>query len=163
MRGKDVKIAELTRAAATYQQQYNAVIERVRALEYQLQKEKEDHSVCDQAAEELSTELTKCKEELATLRQALQPPAGELQRSNNRFLIEAAYACRRIDVLERAVNEANGGSQSRCLNGEMNRLYGRLIDLEMKLLDQGQELEVYKALGGNLLEREERPRQSQSV
>jgi len=163
MRAKDIKIVELTRAFATCQQQNNSAIERVRSLEYQLQKEKEDHSVCDQAAEELSTELTKSKQKLAALEQALHPPAGELQHSNNRFLIEAAYACRRIDVLESALSEGDGGSQSDCLNGELNRLYGRVIDLEVKLLDQGAELEVYKALEGDVLEQEERPRQAHSV
>lgn len=96
--------------------------------------------------------------------------AHDSQCIKDRFILDAISAKRRIEALEAALHETSHDGRLQRLDGQNDKLITRVITLELQLLKQTEqmgtlktELEIYKDLGGHVLEPEERPRQANSV
>ena len=178
----------VTTKAHNLELQLNNVVTKAHNLEHQLKKEREEHQVCDLTVEELASEnqrLTSQNQQLRdeVQRQTSQIPAlvnfraDEPQIPKHRIVFEALYMSRLIDTLQSALRETTDDGRLKCLDGEMDRLFMRLVDLESQLVAKteqlsakdeqivatNKQLEIYKDLGGHVLESDERPVQTNSA
>ena len=178
IQASETQILQLSDRLTRTQQQCHNVATKAHGLELQLKKEMEDHQICDLALEELSLEnqrLTSQNQQLKDEVQsrvsqilALTNPSGDVEPPvpKHRIVFEALYASQRIDVLESTLREATVDDRLKCLDGEMDRLFARVIDLESQLavkIEQtnaqaeqikatNKQLEIYKDLSGHVLE-----------
>ena len=185
MQASETQILQLSDRLARTQQQCQGVVTKAHGLELQLKKEREDHQICDLALEELSSENQRLTSQIQQLQSqtsqilALTNHSGALepQVPKHRIVFEALYASQRIDFLESTMRETTVDDRLKRFDGEMDRLFTRVIDLESQLVTKtehinaqaeqikatNQQLEIYKDLGGHVLEPDERPAQTNSV
>lgn len=188
MQASETQILQLHDRLAKTQQQCHSVVSKAHSLELQLKKEREDHQICDLALDELASENQRLISQNQQLRDEVQRQmsqvlaltnfrAAEPQIPKYRIVFEALYMSQRIATLESALRETTIDGRLKCLDGEMDRLFMRVIDLESQLVAKNEQmsaqaeqiiatnkqLEIYKDLGGHVLEPDERPVQTNSA